>query len=77
MACKYDHMAQRRNPVAENVRTAAAGIPIDTLASAADTDPETLTARLEGRDELTVADLIGVGGFLRTHPATFLEGATP
>lgn len=70
-------MAQRRTAtIADNMRNATAGTPINILATAADTDPETLTARLEGRDEITVADLIGVGGFLRTHPATFLEGAT-
>lgn len=70
-------MALRRDTLTSNLRTAVAGEPIEALAAAADTNPETLTARLEGRDELTVADLIGVGGYLRSHPATFLEGATP
>jgi hypothetical protein len=70
------HMAASlRTQIADNMRNAVAGIPIDTLAKAADTDPRTLTARLEGRDELTVADLIAVGGFLHVNPAVFLEGA--
>lgn len=59
-----------------NVRAAAAGTPVAALAQAADTDADTLTARLEGRDELNVADLIGVGGFFRIRPTEFLKGAS-
>lgn len=57
------------------LRAVSLGTPTATLAQAADTDVDTLTARLEGRDELTVADLIGVGGFFRIHPSEFLNGA--
>lgn len=67
---------RRAAKTADNVREAVAGIPLDTLASAADTDPDALNARLNGRDELNVADLVGVGGFLHVHPNVFLRGAT-
>lgn len=59
-----------------NLRAATEGAPLNDLAAAADTDPETLQKRLDGRDEPTVADLVGVGGFLRINPTEFLKGAT-
>jgi hypothetical protein len=68
-------IARRSERVARNVRTAVNGTPISVLASAADIDPDTLVARLNGHDELTVADLVTVGGFLHVHPNVFLRGA--
>lgn len=67
--------ARRTSIITRNVREAIAGLPMRELASAADTDQGSLTARLE-RNELNVADLIGVGGFSRIDPNEFLKGAT-
>ena len=61
--------------MARNCREASAGVPLSTLALAADTDADALAARLDGRDDINVADLIGVGGFLRIDPTDFLKGA--
>lgn len=64
--------SRRAAQVARNCREAASGVPIATLAQAADTDEDALAARLDGRDEINVADLIGVGGYLRINPTDFL-----
>lgn len=63
-----------RTRITRNVRASLTGTTITAAAQAADLDPQTLTNRLHGSDELTVTDLILVGGFSRTHPNTYLEG---
>lgn len=69
---------RRAAQVVANVRDAvnASGVPIPKLAQAADIPSDVLDARLGGRDELTISDLVNVGGFLRVKPTSFLEGAT-
>lgn len=69
---------RRAAVIAENVRDAAnaSAVSIPTLAQAADIPSDVLEARLDGRDELTIADLVSVGGFLRLQPTLFLKGAT-
>lgn len=54
----------------------ASGVPTPKLAQAADIPGDVLEARLCGRDELTIADLVNVGGFLRLKPTSFMEGAS-
>lgn len=65
---------RRAGDTARKVRAAVAHIPVADLAHAADADEDALRARLEGHDDLNVADLIGFGGFLRVDPITFLKG---
>lgn len=64
--------------VTANVRGAvnAAGVSTSTLAQAADVPSDVLDARMAGLEELTIADLVNVGGFLRSQPTSFLKGAT-
>ncbi|MFF1540445.1 hypothetical protein ACFVWL_10215 [Microbacterium sp. NPDC058269] len=69
---------RRAAQVVANMRNAVntSGVPIPKLAQAADIPSDVLDARLSGRDELTIADLVNVGGFLRLQPNSFLKGAT-
>lgn len=69
---------RRAASVTASVRAAvnASGVSTSTLAQAADVPSDVLEARLDGRDELTIADLVNVGGFLRMQPTRFLKGAT-
>lgn len=67
---------RRAELTTRTLRAVSLGTPTATLAQAADTDEAALTARLEGRDDLNVADLIGISGFFRIDPADFLNGAT-
>lgn len=69
---------RRAASVTAHVRDAvyASGVSTSTLAQAADVPSDVLEARLDGRDELTIADLVNVGGFLRLQPTSFLKGAT-
>ena len=69
--------SQRRTPgVAENVRAAIvdSGVPISAVAEAANVTVSDLESRLD-RDDLDVADLVRVGGFLSVSPSSFLEDA--
>lgn len=69
--------SRRAAAVTATVREAviASGVPTNTLALAADIPSDVLTARLAGREELTISDLVSVGGFLRLQPTSFLKGA--
>lgn len=63
--------------VKDNVRTAVLSHPasLASIAEAADMPEVDLKSRLSGDEDLTVNDLVRVGGFLRCAPALFLEGA--
>ncbi|WP_336629292.1 MULTISPECIES: hypothetical protein [unclassified Microbacterium] len=66
---------QRRSAgVAENVRAAIvdSGVPISDVAEAVNVTVPDLESRLE-HDDLDVADLVRVGGFLSVSPSSFLE----
>ncbi len=64
--------------VTANVRAAvlAHPAPLASIAQAADMGEVDLQSRLNGDEDFTVNDLIRVGGFLRSEPADFMEGAT-
>jgi hypothetical protein len=64
--------------VADNVRAVISAHPasLAMVAEAADMQEVDLIARLSGDEALTVNDLVRVGGFFRTSPARFMEGAS-
>lgn len=53
----------------------ASGHSLESIASAADLTTSELTARLNGAREFTIRQLVQVGGFLHSDPASFLIGA--
>jgi len=64
--------------VTANVRAAIHAHPasLASIAEAADMGEVDLQSRLNGDVDFTVNDLVRVGGFLRSRPALFMEGAT-
>lgn len=62
--------------VAANLRTAieSANQPINTVAQAADMTTTELSNRLQGREEITLGDLVRVGGFLRIPAHELMTG---
>lgn len=66
----------RRSPV-ETVATnvAAAVRATNNLAQATDNTTQDALDRIAGNEDISVADLVVVGGFLRLHPHTFMRGA--
>ncbi len=62
--------------VAENISDAilAAGTDASTIARAADIDSAEFESRLDASTDLTLGELVRVGGALSVSPASLLEG---
>lgn len=63
--------------IARNIETAAAaaGVPLPSVSQATDVPMSSLLAHPSG-PELSVNDLVAVGGLLRVSPAALLEVAS-
>lgn len=53
----------------------ASGDSLESVASAADLTTPDLNERLSGARPFNIVELVRVGGFLRSDPASFLIGA--
>ncbi len=67
-------MRSQARRVAANVAAAISGLPLASVAEAADMHEDDLMSRLNGDEDFTVNDRVRVGGFLRSPAARFMEG---